>query len=423
MDRSYASGAVGSAPPAPASPSIGYPTAGNPGTGTPATKPGPYWYHQITEELLAIITSAGIAPAQGTLTQLASAIQSGKLFSSAAGGTANALTASFVPAVDSLVNGMSFYVRAASANATTTPTFTPNSGTIAAKAIVKGAGAALAAGDIAGGGHWVELQYDQTLDKWVLLNPATGVTAASAASIQGAFKNLQASSTGLNANVSVTADEIAVESAANAYQTLRSVNLTIAGTSSGVANGLDTGAIAASTWYSIWVIWNGTTTAGLLSLSSTAPTLPSGYTHKARVGWIRTDGTGNKYPLAFKQLGRDVQYVVGGGNMAALPIMSSGAQGAPATPTWVALATGNFVPPTASEITTVIAIPGGGSINAIMAPNNSYGGYNSTTNAPPFVNCTSYVSVDQCTLLLESANIYYAAGGGQVYAKGWRDNL
>ena len=179
MDRSYASGAAGSAPAAPASPSIGYPTAGNPGTGTPATKPGPYWYHQITEELMAIITAAGITPAQGTLTQLASAIQSGKLFSSAASGTADALTASFVPVVASLINGMSLFVRAGSANATTTPTFTPASGAIAAKQIVKGAGAALAAGDIAGGGHWIELQYDLTLDKWVLLNPANGVSPAS----------------------------------------------------------------------------------------------------------------------------------------------------------------------------------------------------------------------------------------------------
>lgn len=74
MDRTFASGAVGSAPAAPASPSVGYPTAGNPGTGTPATKPGPYWYHQITEELLAIIAAAGITPAQGTLTQLRDAI-------------------------------------------------------------------------------------------------------------------------------------------------------------------------------------------------------------------------------------------------------------------------------------------------------------------------------------------------------------
>jgi len=130
-----------------------------------------------------------------------------------------------------------------------------------------------------------------------------GATQTSA-SIQGSFKNLQASATGLSANVTVTADEITVENASNAYQTLRAVNLIIAGTASGAANGLDAGALAISTWYSVWVIWNGVTTAGLLSLSATAPTLPAGYTHKARVGWIRTDGTANKYPLGFKQYGR-----------------------------------------------------------------------------------------------------------------------
>lgn len=93
-----------------------------------------------------------------------------------AGGTADAITATYIPAVTALTNGMTLGVRASSANATTTPTFTPNSGTIPVKTIVKGNGLPLVAGDIAGGGHWVELQYDLTLDKWVLLNPALGVS-------------------------------------------------------------------------------------------------------------------------------------------------------------------------------------------------------------------------------------------------------
>lgn len=74
MDRIYASGAAGSAPSVPASPSSGYPTAGNPGTGTPATKPGPYWYHMIMEELMAIITAGAITPAPGTLNQVKQAL-------------------------------------------------------------------------------------------------------------------------------------------------------------------------------------------------------------------------------------------------------------------------------------------------------------------------------------------------------------
>ena len=101
----------------------------------------------------------------------------GKLVASAAG-TADALTAAFSPAPRAWPTGVPFMVRAASANATTTPTFTPNSGTLAAKTIVKGANAALTAGDIAGAGHWLLMQYDATLDKVVLLNPALGITAS-----------------------------------------------------------------------------------------------------------------------------------------------------------------------------------------------------------------------------------------------------
>lgn len=70
MDRIYASGAAGSVPSVPASPSSGYPTAGNPGAGTPATKPGPYWYHMVMEELMTIITAGGVTPAPGALNQV-----------------------------------------------------------------------------------------------------------------------------------------------------------------------------------------------------------------------------------------------------------------------------------------------------------------------------------------------------------------
>ena len=93
-----------------------------------------------------------------------------------AAGTADALTATFGSSPITLTNGLSFIVRANLANATTTPTFAPNG--LTAAAIVKGAGSALAAGDIAGAGHWLELQYDVSLAKWVLQNPATGVSAS-----------------------------------------------------------------------------------------------------------------------------------------------------------------------------------------------------------------------------------------------------
>jgi hypothetical protein len=91
------------------------------------------------------------------------------------GGSSDAITAAYSPAITTLTNGMSVLVRPSSANATATPTFTPNSGVLSPVTIVKGNSLPLVPGDIAAGGHWIELQYDTTLAKWVLLNPATGI--------------------------------------------------------------------------------------------------------------------------------------------------------------------------------------------------------------------------------------------------------
>ena len=75
MDRVYESGAAAAPPSQPASPSTGYPTAGNPQTAVPATKPGPWWYHMVTEELRAVIAAAGITPNHADVSQLSTAIR------------------------------------------------------------------------------------------------------------------------------------------------------------------------------------------------------------------------------------------------------------------------------------------------------------------------------------------------------------
>ena len=80
----------------------------------------------------------------------------------------------------------------------------------------------------------------------------------------------------------IDADEIILQDSSGIAKSVSAVNLTVDITASG-ANGLDTGSEANEMYY-IWVANNGTTTIGLLSLSSTAPTLPSGYTFKALVG-------------------------------------------------------------------------------------------------------------------------------------------
>lgn len=108
----------------------------------------------------------------------------------AAGGTANALTGAFTPAVAALTDGLRVSVRAVSAN-TTTPTFAADA--IGAKTIIKANGLALAVGDIAGVGHWLILQYDAATAKWVLLNPAPATSASDAA---GADNSTRLASTG-----------------------------------------------------------------------------------------------------------------------------------------------------------------------------------------------------------------------------------
>jgi hypothetical protein len=79
------------------------------------------------------------------------------------------------------------------------------------------------------------------------------------------------------------------------------INITVSG-----ANGLDTGSEAASTWYYIWIISNGSTVAGLLSTSDTSPTLPTGYTYKRLISAVRNNASSNF--IDFKQTDDQYQY-------------------------------------------------------------------------------------------------------------------
>lgn len=58
------------------------------------------------------------------------------------------------------------------------------------------------------------------------------------------------------------------------------------------AGGLNTGSKAANTWYEVILIYRQDTGVVDVMFSTTAnrATLPTNYTHKRRIGWIRTDG-------------------------------------------------------------------------------------------------------------------------------------
>lgn len=106
-------------------------------------------------------------------------VQDGLINWVAAGGTADAITASYAISYTALVDGMVCYVRAASANATTTPTFAPSG--LTAHTITKSGGSALVAGDIIGAGHELVLRYNLANTRWELLNPNVSIAAGSIA--------------------------------------------------------------------------------------------------------------------------------------------------------------------------------------------------------------------------------------------------
>ncbi len=107
-----------------------------------------------------------------TITSTASG---GGLPTATAGGTADAITADFTPDL-TLTDLTICAVVAGSANATSTPTFAPDG--LTAHTITKNGGSALVAGDIAGAGDTILLEYNAANTRWELLNPSTAVIPA-----------------------------------------------------------------------------------------------------------------------------------------------------------------------------------------------------------------------------------------------------
>lgn len=115
-----------------------------------------------------------------------------------AGGTADALTVTLTNAPTSLKDGMEIRVRAAAANATTTPTLDVNS--LGAKTIKKNGNQAVSAGDIPRAGYECIFRYNSSNTVWELLNPVQqAISLASTTDIL----------TGTDAAKAATADAIA----------------------------------------------------------------------------------------------------------------------------------------------------------------------------------------------------------------------
>ena len=256
-------------------------------------------------------------------------------------------------------------------------------------------------------------------------NGTTWSSTAPAGDVTGTVANLKVvnNTATPSTKIDITADRAVPITTTGGSIFHNAVSITIdltTGTVTSAANGMDGAARPTSNWVYLWLISNGTTIAGLGSSSSTAPTLPSGYTYKVYVGAMRCDSSQNL--LRTLQKGRRSQYVVTAAtNTAAMPIMGTGTAGSSTTPTWVAIAVANFAPVTATEISLALVVLA--PAYAIVAPNNSYGGRGSSTNSPPLMAAASSdYTARQGVFVLESTNIYWASDStNQLYCSGWID--
>jgi hypothetical protein len=141
---------------------------------------------------------------------------------------------------------------------------------------------------------------------------ATGATGATGAqgiqgpsgtstALRGHIGGLIISASGSTASYTVGAGEACPDNSLTQLMSLpSSTTKTLTAFVAGAGNGsLDTGTIATATWYHVHLITHadGSAVDLLLSLSATAPTLPSGYTLRRRIGSIRVAGTGNVYNI------------------------------------------------------------------------------------------------------------------------------
>lgn len=327
------------------------------------------------------------------------------------------------PAQTSYTNNAPVFGFEAVANTTTTPVTIQVGGLPALNVYKANGAAAIGANDfLIGLTYYVAFNsaLNSNAGGWVLLNP--GASAATAGAVQSTFKNLVIQNGGTpNTQITLTADAVAVSDGATNFASLLSVNVTINSGTSG-ANGIDTGSIANSTWYAVYVIYNPTTlaVAGLISTSFTSPTLPSGFTQFSRLGSFRTDGSHNF--LRILQKGRRAQYtVLSATNTANYPNM-----GTTTSASLTSFSTANFAPPTASEASFIGN--SGTNANVTLSMNNQTSPTLSTTNPSGWQMNAASASTPQATAngLLESAAVFgtiVSAATLNMFMMGWTDNI
>ncbi len=301
------------------------PLLGTPGSLIPAQ-----WGNAVTEEVLHVITEAGLTPAELDNTQLAVAIRlinkQPVLLTDT--GVVNAYAAANSPALTAFP-AKGFVQRIVITNSNTGPaTYAPDG--LAAKPIyglglqpLQGgelpAGVAILmylvqAGVNGGSGAWIIIE---SLGGASQIAPATksqhAVNLGQVSGIVGQVRSLKMSVTAASATATLTADEIVVETALGGLRyCLASFSKTINLATTG-AGGMDTGTAPVSGFVSLYAIYNPTTaTAALLACAQatsngsiySGANMPVGYTASALISSWPTNA-GSQFVVGY-QLDRKI---------------------------------------------------------------------------------------------------------------------
>lgn len=190
----------------------------------------------------------------------------------------------------------------------------------------------------------------------------------------------------------------------------------------GAVNGLDTGAIAANKCYAVHLIasaLDSTISGWLISLSATAPYLPTGYGVFRQVGWVFVDNSSHIY----------LMYVNGDGNTKTYQFddtLVAVSAGNATTATQVALT--KFTPPRATEVNFYAALTPGAASRTVKFLHSG-----STSSLPVTITgqVTSVV-ISQTFSMLSALNtgvpeiLYLVSNSGDavsIYVTGFVDYL
>jgi hypothetical protein len=217
------------------------------------------------------------------------------------------------------------------------------------------------------------------------------------------------------ATIDIDADAVVLFDSGGASQRFESMNETLDITASG-ANGLDTGGEAADTWYHIWAIGKSDGTLdGLLSASSSAPTLPSGYTYKGYIGAARNNSSSNF--ISFLQIDSTV-------NIAVQVVLDDGS-----ATSYTAVSLTAAIPPNAREVWLQPLIRSSSGTNAVTLNVASAGSGTTETYGRAISNASSVGTAREafgsafCPISTPQEVVYLVSGtNAQAYLRvyGWR---